>query len=143
MTPDAVAAFYRQRMDFQTHEDTLNARRPEDDRITVWDPAWIPVVSHGVADRTHGLYLDAATGYLGTWSRYNDGPRDELDTLVTYLEDVADMLEAPALATRDEPGLIGGALVWISRIDPAQDDRWQSLTTRAAAPRTVRRTGGA
>ena len=29
------------------------------------------------------------------------------------------MLEAPALATRDKPGLIGGALVWRSSIDPA------------------------
>ncbi|WKX69576.1 SMI1/KNR4 family protein [Streptomyces sp. XD-27] len=128
MTLDAVAAFYGQQMDSQAHQDTLNARRPECDRITVWKAAWIPVVSYGAADRTSGLYLDAATGYLGRWSRYNEGPGDELDTLATYLEDVADMLEAPALATRDKPGLVGGALVWGSRLDPAQEDRWQPLT---------------
>ncbi|MFF4259105.1 hypothetical protein ACFY1L_48820 [Streptomyces sp. NPDC001663] len=128
MTLDAVAAFHRQQMDAQTHQDTLNDRRPEHDRITVWKAAWIPVVSYGVADRTSGLYLDAVTGYLGRWSRYNEGPGDELDTLATYLEDVADMLEAPGLATRDKPGLVDGALVWGSRLDSAQEDQWQPLT---------------
>ena len=128
MSLDAVVAFYRQQMDAQAHQDTLNARRPEYDRITVWEAAWIPVVSYGVADRTSGLYLDGATGYLGRWSRYNEGPGDELDTLATYLEDIADMLEAPALATRDKPGLVGGALVWGSRLDGAQEGRWRPLT---------------
>ena len=128
MTLDAVAARYRLRMDSQAYEDTFNTDRPEDERITVWKATWIPVVSHGPADSTSGLYLDTATGYLGRWSRYNDAPGEELDTLVTYLEEAADMLEAPALATRDKPGLIGGALVWLSRIDPAQEDRWQPWT---------------
>ena len=65
---------------------------------------------------------------LGRWSRYNEYQGDELDTLVTYLEEAADMLEAPALAIRDRPGLVGGALVWGSGIDPAQEDRWQPWT---------------
>ncbi|WP_405984280.1 hypothetical protein [Streptomyces sp. NBC_00872] len=128
MTLDEAAGFYQRSMHAQAHEDTLNALYPENDRTTVWKAAWIPVVAFGPADRTSGLYLDTATGYLGRWSRYNEGPGDELDTLVTYLEEVADMLEAPALATRDKPGLIGGALVWLSRIDPAQEPRWQPLT---------------
>ncbi|MFF3327755.1 hypothetical protein [Streptomyces sp. NPDC002889] len=128
MTLDAVAGAYRLKMDNQADHDTLNADRPEDERITVWKPTWIPVVALGPADSTSGLYLDAATGYLGRWSRYNEGPGEVLDTLVTYLEEAADMLEAPALATRDKPGLIGGALVWLSSIDPAQEDRWQPLT---------------
>ncbi|MFD9322754.1 hypothetical protein ACFWDQ_34760 [Streptomyces sp. NPDC060053] len=127
MPLDAVAATYRLKMDSQTHEDTLNADRSEDERITAWKATWIPVVAAGPADGTSGLYLDAATGYLGRWSRYNEYPDEELDTLVTYLEEAADMLEAPALATRDKPGLIGGALVWLSSIDPAQEDRWQPL----------------
>lgn len=128
MPLDAVAAAYRLKMDAQTHEDIRNADRPEDERITVWKATWIPVVALGPADRTSGLYLDAATGYLGPWSRYDEHPGDELDTLVTYLEEAADMLEAPALATRDEPGLLGGTLVWRSSIAPAQEDRWQPLT---------------
>ncbi|AVZ76551.1 hypothetical protein SLUN_34440 [Streptomyces lunaelactis] len=128
MTLDAVAAVYRVRMDSQAHEDALNADRPEDERITVWKATWIPVVALGPADSTSGLYLDAESGYLGRWSRYNEGPDEVLDTLVTYLEEAADMLEAPALATRDKPGLIGGALVWLSSIDPAQEDRWQPWT---------------
>lgn len=128
MTLDAVAAVYRQQMDSQAHQDLLNADRPESDRITVWKATWIPVIALGPADSTSGLYLDAATGYLGRWSRYNEGPGDELDTLVSYLEEVADMLQAPALATRDKPGLVGGALVWGSRLDAGRENRWQPLT---------------
>ncbi|MEU9878078.1 hypothetical protein [Streptomyces phaeochromogenes] len=128
MTLDAVAATYRLKTDSQAHEDTFNADRPEEEWITVWKDAWIPVVALGPADGTAGLYLDAATGYLGRWSRYNEAPGEELDTLVTYLEEAADMLEAPALATRDKPGLIGGALVWLSSIHRAQEDRWQPWT---------------
>ncbi|MGW0579462.1 hypothetical protein ACWD25_26650 [Streptomyces sp. NPDC002920] len=128
MTLDAVAAVYRLKMDSQANQDTLNTDRPEEERITVWRPTWIPVVAHGPADITSGLYLDAATGYLGRWSRYDEAPDDELDTLVTYLEEAADMLGAPALAARDKPGLIGGTLVWLSSIDPAREDRWRPLT---------------
>ncbi|MGA5424437.1 hypothetical protein [Streptomyces lavendulocolor] len=122
MTLDAVAEFYRQQMASQAHQDLLNARRPEHDRVTVWKPTWIPVVALGVLDRTSGLYLDAETGYLGRWSRYNEGPGGELDTLSTYLEDVADMLEAPAMATRDKPGLVGGA--WCG--GAGSTPRWKS-----------------
>lgn len=127
MALDTIAAFYRQQMESQAHQDTLNAGRGEYDRITVWKASWIPVAALGPADSTSGLYLDSATGYLGRWSRYNEGPGDELETLVTYLEDVADMLEFPGLATRDKPGRIGEALVWGSRLDAAQEDRWQPL----------------
>ncbi|MFD9467390.1 hypothetical protein [Streptomyces sp. NPDC060027] len=129
MPLDDVAAFHRMKMDAQAHEDTLNADRREGDRITVWKPTWIPVVSYGTADRSSGLYLDAETGYLGSWSRYNEPPGEELDTLVTYLEEAADMLEAPALATRDKPGLIGATLVWLSRVGHAQEDRWRPLAS--------------
>ncbi|WP_151477466.1 SMI1/KNR4 family protein [Streptomyces albicerus] len=128
MPLDAVAAVNRLKMDSQVHEDALNARRPEHDRITVWKATRIPVVALGPADSTSGLYLDAATGYLGRWSRYNEGPDEVLDTLVTYLEEAADMLEAPTLATRDKPGLVGGALVWGSSLDSALEHRWQPLT---------------
>ncbi|WP_239074479.1 SMI1/KNR4 family protein [Streptomyces sp. SID10853] len=128
MTLDEVAAVHRMKMDSRTHHATLSAGCHEDERITVWEPTWIPVVALGAADSTSGLYLDAATGYLGQWSRYDEYGGDVLDTLVTYLEEAADMLDAPALAARDEPGLIGGALVWLSRVDPAQQGQWQSLT---------------
>ncbi|RST16883.1 hypothetical protein E2C00_33045 [Streptomyces sp. WAC05374] len=130
MTPESVVAFHRQQSHAQARQDGLDAHRPARDRITVWKAAWIPVISYGVSDRTSGLYLDAATGYLGRWSRHDEGPGDELDTLVTYLEEVADMLEAPALATRDKPGLVGAALVWGSRLDPGLEERWQPLTGR-------------
>lgn len=125
MPLDAVVAEHRRRMDAQTRQDTLDAHRPDDERTTFWRPTWIPVVSHSVNDSTSGLYLDTETGFLGRWSRYNDSSGDQLDTLVTYLEETADMLEAPALATRDEPGLVGGALVWRRGLDAARADRWR------------------
>ncbi|WP_411101028.1 SMI1/KNR4 family protein [Streptomyces sp. x-45] len=128
MSLEAVASVYVQQMDSQAHQDTLNAGRPEYDQTTVWKSSWLPVVSYGVTDRTSGLYLDTSSGSLGRWSRYNEGQDDEDETLLTYLEDVADMLESPDLATRDKPGLIDGVLVWGSRLDPAQEDRWQPLT---------------
>ncbi|HET6356516.1 hypothetical protein [Streptomyces sp.] len=128
MTLDAVTAFHLQQMDAQRSEDALNANRrtPGDDQITIWKPSWIPVCSFGVTDRTSGLYLDTETGYLGHWSRYNEdrGDEDERDTLTTYLEEIADSLETPSLATRDKPGLINGSLVWGSMINPDQEDQW-------------------
>lgn len=78
--------------------------------------------------RDEHVYLDAAAGCLGRWSRYNEAPGEELDTLVTCLEEAADMLEIPTLGTRDKPGLIGGTLVWRSRVDPAQETRWRPAT---------------
>jgi cell wall assembly regulator SMI1 len=124
---DEVAAVYRLKTDAQAHQDTADVGRPEEERITVWKPTWIPVAAHGPGDRVSGLYLDTGTGFLGRWSRYDDHPDEELDTLVTYLEEAADALEAPALAPRDKPGLIGGTLVWLSSIDPAREDRWRPL----------------
>ncbi|MFB7248401.1 hypothetical protein CW362_20195 [Streptomyces populi] len=125
MTLEAVAGVYRLKMDAQAYEDTLNAERSEDERITVWTATRIPVVALGPADISSGLYVDVESGYLGRWSRYNEGSGEVLDTLVTYLEGAADMLESPALATGDKPGLIGGALVWQSSIDPVQQDDWR------------------
>ena len=126
---DAVAAVHRLKTEAQAHQDTANAGRPEEERITVWRPAWIPVAANSPADRVSGLYLDTETGFLGRWSRYDDHPDDERDTLVTYLEETADALESPALAPRDQPGLIGGTLVWRSTIDPAREDRWRPCTS--------------
>ncbi|MFF3489605.1 hypothetical protein ACFYXC_41260 [Streptomyces sp. NPDC002701] len=128
MSLDSVAATYRLKMEAQADEDLSNTDRPQEERITVWEASRIPVIALGPADSTTGLYLDAESGYLGRWSRYNEGPGEVRDTLVTYLEEAADMLEAPALAAGDKPGLIDGALVWLSSISPAQEDRWQPWT---------------
>lgn len=128
MPLDTVVAEHRWRTEAQARQDTLDAHRPEDERTPFWRPMWIPVVSRSVNDRTSGLYLDTETGFLGRWSRYNDDAVEELDTLVTYLEEAADMLEAPVLATRDKPGLVGGALVWHGGLDDTRLDQWRPLT---------------
>ncbi|MFF8602216.1 hypothetical protein ACF065_13690 [Streptomyces sp. NPDC015232] len=83
-----------------------------------WRPGWIPVVSLGPADRASGLFLDAETGRLGRWNGHDTQLDDDLPhTLGTYLEEIADTLEHPALATGDRPGPVeGGTLVWTSRL---------------------------
>ncbi|WP_328492329.1 hypothetical protein OHS59_05880 [Streptomyces sp. NBC_00414] len=128
MNFDQVVACYRLKTDSQAHQHSLNAGRPEEERITVWEATRIPVIALGPADTTMGLYLDTATGFLGRWSRYDEAPDEVLDTLVTYLEEAADMLEAPALAARDKPGLIGGTLVWLDSVGSEQKDQWRPLT---------------
>ncbi|MFE1797746.1 hypothetical protein ACFW9L_16470 [Streptomyces sp. NPDC059517] len=128
MPLDDVAAVYRLQMDAQAQEEPSNSGRSEEERITLWKTTRIPVVALGPADSTSGLYLDAESGYLGRWSRYNEDPAEGLDTLVTYLEEAADKLEAPALSTGDKPGLIDGTLVWLSSTTPALEDRWRPWT---------------
>ncbi|MEV7617647.1 hypothetical protein [Streptomyces sp. NPDC089799] len=95
--------------------------------VALWKATWIPVITRGPRDRTSGLYLDTESGYLGQWSRYGDEDNEEKDTLVTYLEDMADMLQSPALAVRDTPGLLGGALLWGSSLDAAREGAWRPL----------------
>ncbi|AVI00143.1 hypothetical protein C5L38_34375 (plasmid) [Streptomyces sp. WAC00288] len=129
MPLEAVADVYRMKTEAQARQYRLDAGSPVEEQVIVWKESWIPVMALAVADRTSGLYLDAATGYLGRWSRYNEGPDDWHDTLGTYLEEMADMLENPALATRDKPGLVDRALVWLSGLDPAQETRWQPLAS--------------
>ncbi|MFF2008296.1 hypothetical protein ACFVWY_04345 [Streptomyces sp. NPDC058195] len=132
MTLEAVADVHRRMTRIQARED---ARGPGGgDRTAVWRPGRIPMVARGPADTTSGLYLDTTTGFLGRWSRYAEAPDEEADTLVTYLEEVADTLESPALATRDTPGLIGGALVWRSALAPAEETRWHPLGVASAPP---------
>ncbi|MFI1798801.1 hypothetical protein ACH427_15825 [Streptomyces sp. NPDC020379] len=36
----------------------------------------------------------------------------EFESLASYLEEMADALEAPSLAGPDKPGVVDGALVW-------------------------------
>ncbi|MFD4156968.1 SMI1/KNR4 family protein [Streptomyces hydrogenans] len=127
MSLDAVAAVHRLRSGFQERQEALDALRPDPDGFVAWRTSWLPVVSHGASDHTSGWYLDTESGYLGRWSRHHEGQPEELDTLGTYLEEVADMLEAPSLATRDTPGLVGDALVWGSRLDPAREGAWRPL----------------
>jgi cell wall assembly regulator SMI1 len=121
---DAVADFYRSRMVEQKGQEISTAEegRP------LWAPEWIPVFSEHRTSQAFVLYLDAASGLLHDWSRYGENnygtDNEELDSLSTYLEEVADSLEYPAMATRDKPGLIDGALVWQSGIEPGEHDRW-------------------
>ncbi|MEV7617365.1 SMI1/KNR4 family protein [Streptomyces sp. NPDC089799] len=127
MPLEKVEVVHRMKMQHHAHLDAPEVRRLEEEGYTVWKAWWIPVIMLGPEDSTSGWYLDAESGFLGPWSRYNDNYIEERDTLVTYLEEAADMLEYPALATRDRPGLLDGRLVWIDGLPPAEEDAWQPL----------------
>ncbi|WP_432055537.1 hypothetical protein [Streptomyces sp. bgisy022] len=124
---DRVADFYRNRMADQEGEEISAA----EERLPLWKPEWIPVFSNHRTSQAFVLYLDATSGLLYKWSRYGENnygtDTEELDSLSTYLEEVADSLEYPAMATRDKPGLIDGALVWQSGIEPGQKDQWEPV----------------
>ncbi|WP_306191034.1 SMI1/KNR4 family protein [Streptomyces sp. MK5] len=125
---DRVADFYRARM--ADHEDEEIGAAEE--RIPLWKPEWIPVFSNHRTSQAFVLYLDATGGLLYKWSRYGENnygtDTEELDSLSSYLEEVADSLEYPAMATRDKPGLVDGVLVWQSGIEPGQKDQWEPVT---------------
>ncbi|MET9610405.1 SMI1/KNR4 family protein [Streptomyces sp. NPDC006512] len=120
MPLEEAEVFYRERM-------KNPVMHLDGEEVDWWKASWIPVISYGPDDRTSGLYLDTESGFLGRWSRYNDTHLEERDTLVTYLEETADMLEYPALAARDQPGLVGDRLVWGSGLFPTDEEAWRPL----------------
>ncbi|MFI2368113.1 SMI1/KNR4 family protein [Streptomyces sp. NPDC018833] len=77
----------------------------------VWKPSWIPFCSWSVTDTSVGLFIDAETGEVGHWD--DTAVRTVEDkSMTTLLEEIADNLENPQLATGYRPGLIGERLVW-------------------------------
>ncbi|OAR21871.1 hypothetical protein A8W25_30845 [Streptomyces sp. ERV7] len=133
MDLDGVVSVYQMKMDSQRHEETLNAiRRAEgrgEDEFTIWKPSWVPVFSFGPTDLIYGIYLDTETGALHRWSNSYEAQDDERrETLITYLEEVADFLETPGLAVGARPGLAGGALVWGPPNHSDPDRLWVEYT---------------
>lgn len=107
--------------------ETTSQRRPGADRFVLWRPAWIPVCSYSADDSSYGLYLDAETGRLGYWDRFGER-RVEYESLTTYLEEMADSLEAPSLATGYRPGIVDRGLVWGPPNHPGERARWVEFT---------------
>lgn len=126
---DEVVNHYRSQMQAQAEFDTRYEVPgvPGEGDVIVWQPGWIPVFSSSAYDTLYGTYLDIGTGLLWRWTRETyvpPGPDDPQDSLVTYLEGLADALEYPALA-QDPPGLLDGALVWKS--GAYGDDDWRPV----------------
>ncbi|MFD7338461.1 SMI1/KNR4 family protein [Streptomyces violascens] len=119
----AGVEFHGNRMRFQIEDGGNDANG-----IPWWRPGWIPAFSKSRDSQSFVNYLDCESGLLYSWDRYGTNnygtEKEELDSVSTYLEAVADSLESPALATRDSPGLIDGYLVWASWAN-VYKDTWQ------------------
>ncbi|MYS95623.1 MULTISPECIES: hypothetical protein [Streptomyces] len=64
-----------------------------------------------MTDTSYGLFLDTETGRIGHWDDTSVSTVGD-QTLSMLLEEMADKLEHPQLATGYLPGLIGGRLMW-------------------------------
>ncbi|MER6692373.1 SMI1/KNR4 family protein [Streptomyces minutiscleroticus] len=117
---ESVAEVYERMRDFH--------RRDGSEECVIWRAAWIPVCSFTARDHTSGLFLDAETGRMHHWDRYGDRtPRYE--SLTTYLEEMADRLEAPSLMTGERPGLLDlRALVWGPPSDAGRAAAWEPFS---------------
>lgn len=123
---DAVLSVYQQKMLLQRREDELNRQRGGGDKFTMWRAAWIPFCSFGV-DCLSGLCLDVESGRLWYWSEYAERTVG-FESLTAYLEEMADVLEVPSLATGDKPGLVNGVLVWGPPRNAAERASWEPIT---------------
>ncbi|MFJ9130334.1 SMI1/KNR4 family protein [Streptomyces sp. NPDC102340] len=122
---DSVIRKYWSMLEMQQHEDELNNRRSEPgEEFLLWRASWVPFCSD--TDRLFGLCLDAETGKLWSWSKYAERAV-EFESLSCYLEEMADVLEVPSLATGAKPGLIDGALTWGTPTDPDEQALWRPL----------------
>lgn len=122
MNFEAVVAEYEMMMDLQ--------RTDGDEQEPIWRAAWIPVCSFGPDDHTSGLYLDAETGRICHWNRYGERT-PHYESLTTYLEEMADRLEAPSLMDGQKPGLLDlRALTWGPPPDPEWEALWEPYTGR-------------
>jgi cell wall assembly regulator SMI1 len=102
---DTVARSYKWHM---ANQRTQARRDPE---ALVWKPSWLPFCSWSATDLSYGRFVDAETGETGGWD--DTAVRTVEDTSLTMVvEEIADKLEYPQLATGYKPGLIRGALVW-------------------------------
>ncbi|GHH20247.1 hypothetical protein Srubr_46590 [Streptomyces rubradiris] len=112
---DEVAEVYRSKMREQADEEEADI---------VWNSAWVPVFSSNCHDTVSGTYLNTETGLLWNWTKFAHQPPDddEQDSVVTYLEKLADYLEYPDMAP-DRPGTVEGALAWRSFV--GEDESWR------------------
>ncbi|WP_328923150.1 SMI1/KNR4 family protein [Streptomyces griseoaurantiacus] len=110
---------YRQYMESQ--------QRIGNDEFPIWRPAWIPFCSYGASDYASGLLMDAETGKIWYWDRYGERT-PEFESLTVYLEEMADLLETPALSDGTKPGLLHGGLVWGPPVNADQAAQWAEFT---------------
>ncbi|RFC77473.1 SMI1/KNR4 family protein [Streptomyces sp. AcE210] len=102
-------------------------RQNGDAESPIWKPTWIPFCSWSVTDTSYGRFIDAETGEVGRWD--DMGVRTVEDVSLTmFLEDIADTLENPQLATGYRPGLIGERLVWGPPVALDEADLWRPWT---------------
>lgn len=122
----SVVRKYRTMLEMQQHEVEVghSPGGAASEEFVLWRASWIPFCSD--MDRLFGLCVDAETGKLWSWSKYADRAV-EFESLSGYLEEMADVLEVPSLATGVKPGLMDGALVWGAPADSDERARWRPV----------------
>ncbi|MCA1218138.1 SMI1/KNR4 family protein [Streptomyces sp. 8L] len=112
----------------QIYERFMSSQQqPGSEDFLIWRPAWIPFAAIDASDCAAGLLLDAETGEIWHWDRYGDRS-PKFESLTVYLEEMADILEAPGLSNGAKPGLLNGALVWGPPVDVNQAAHWIEFT---------------
>ncbi|GHE61417.1 MULTISPECIES: SMI1/KNR4 family protein [Streptomyces] len=114
-------------IDWVYRQYMASQRSVGNDEFPIWRPAWIPFCSYGATDYASGLLMDAETGRVQYWNRYGERT-PAFESLTVYLEDMADILEAPALSGGTKPGLLHGGLVWGPPVSPDQAAHWVEFT---------------
>ncbi|MEU6772543.1 SMI1/KNR4 family protein [Streptomyces sp. NPDC046759] len=133
MRLDDVVSQYRLKRELQQELDDKagTAAVLDDGSPRVWGKTWIPVFSSREYDSAYGTFLNAETGLLWRWDTFEyEPPRhdDVQHSIVTLLEEIADSLETPGLATEFRPGLLDGRLVWLGqRMNEDEQRRFQPL----------------
>ncbi|MFE0364704.1 SMI1/KNR4 family protein [Streptomyces griseoaurantiacus] len=116
---DGIEWVYRQYMESQQNIGN--------DEFPIWRPAWIPFCSYGASDYASGLLMDAETGKIWYWDRYGERT-PKFDSLTVYLEEMADILENPALSDGTKPGLFYGGLMWGPPVNADEAAHWVEFT---------------
>lgn len=123
---EVIRRVYEERMILlRRHEQSQKQRGASEDEIPLWRASWIPFAGLD-SDALSGLCLDAESGEI--WSYSETREREvQFESLTDFVEEMADVLDIPSLASEAKVGLMNGFLVWGVPQDPAEHAAWVAL----------------
>ncbi|MER5950212.1 SMI1/KNR4 family protein [Streptomyces sp. NPDC001904] len=124
---EMIRRVYEERMILlRRHEEAQKRKGAVEDEIPLWRASWIPFAGLD-SDAVSGFCLDAESGKI--WS-YNETREREVqfESLMDLVEEMADVLDIPSLASEVKVGLMNGFLVWGVPQDPGERAAWVALS---------------